>query len=210
MVRTFNSSQDKAQYYIDHFATIIYNGARKDINKVAIATGNREPSESLKLSAQAALWITVCENPEKPLKETLKLAKDLFSSWIKNEYNDEILRGRNRKNSPESYSRTPWGTSIQNHGILGLVSLGESPDKLAERQSEMKRLTKAIDKLILEWGPHSAVWAIANFRSDKGVIDTARKLGFTEEQLGDKKLINKLRKVYRVLNNIRLEMEQIE
>ena len=206
-MQTFKTPQAKAEYFRQKYSAVILRAALRDINKVGKATGNIECKKSLELSAQAALWITVCEYPTETKFKTLKLAANLFSSWIKDEYNEEILRDRNRKNAPESYTQMPWGIGIKHQGDF--IDPKESPDTYVTKQLELKQLVKAVDRLILEWGPHSTVWAIARFRN-KGVIDTARKLGFTEADLADTKTKSKIRKIYRILGEIQLELEQKE
>lgn len=211
-MQTFKTTQDKAEYFRQRYSAVVYNAALRDINKVAKATGNKEDKESLKLSAQAALWIAVSEHPEETKFKTLKLATNLFSSWIKDEYNEEILRDRNRKNSTESFTTTPWGTYSGGPEMgkpnFAFVSPVEGPDKYIERELELKQLIKMVDRWISEWGPHTTVWAIARLRNAKGVIDTARKLGFSETELMDTKTKTNIRKIYRILGEIQLELEQ--
>lgn len=204
-MQTFKTPQDKAEYFRKKYSAVVYNAALRDINKVIKATGNRENKKSLKLSAEAALWIAVCENPEETKFKTLKLATNLFSSWIKDEYNEEILRNRNRKSAPESYITTPWGTNLDDK--FTFISQIEGPDKHIEREIDLKQLIKMVDRWISEWGPHTTVWAIANLRNSKGVLDTARKLGFTDTDLADKKTKTKIRNIYRILGEIQLELE---
>lgn len=205
MARTFKTPQEKAEFYIRKYTDIILNATKKDVGKIKKATGNRESTKSLKLSAAGALWLTICENPEETKFKTLKMATDLFSSWIKDEYNEEILRNRNRKSAPESYITTPWGTNLDDK--FTFVSQIEGPDKRIEREIDLKQLVKMVDKWISEWGPHTTVWAIASLRNSKGVLDTARKLGFTDTDLADTKTKTKIRNIYRILGEIQLELE---
>lgn len=208
MIRTFSTPQEKAEFYINKYTDIVLNATKKDIGKVKRATGNQESTESLRLSAAGALWLTVCEHPEKSLSETIKIAKKLFSKEIRNEYDDEILRNRTRKGSPESYTTTSWGTNMQANGQY--IDPKESPDKLVERELELKYLIKIADQLILKWGPHAATWALASFKND-GILATARSLGFTDKEIYNQKVITwEFRKLYKILSDIRLEMEQLE
>ena len=206
----FKTIEDKATFYINNYTSTILNAVKKDINKVAKATGNKESPKSVKLQIQAALWIAVCENPKASVTKILKIAKKDFNGVFKNEYEEERVRARikegpshGRKDHTVNYTAMPWGVSTKGNQ---LISQMEAPDAFIEREEEMAQIVKITDILIRNWGPQATLWALAKFKSTS-IYDAARLLGFEENELKTPKVRNRFRKIYRMLNDIKSELE---
>lgn len=187
--------KQKAQHYLDLYADKIYQANRKTINKIAKATGNVEKENSLKVLAQAAIWIAVHENPKLEGEDIYAIAYAMYRDWLKDEYTEEILRSRNRKNAPEEYVR---GHQFYNPK--------DKPEKNIEDREKAKKIYPVMNWLIEKWGPQIAIWVLVQMDNGCSVREVARKLGFTEKDLSVKNTSSKLRNVYRTLDKVYKEL----